>query len=119
MRFIATVAFVFLLIESAWGQNHFVTNASDVQQGHALAIRLCGLCHVAAPDQPYKPKMKPPVPSFASIIRRKTFDAQSLTGFLVTTHRGLDHPRGVPNQNLSDVQIEQIVAYQSQLKGTH
>ncbi len=111
MHLIMTLTFVFFLIDPALGQNDLVPNANDVQQGHALAISLCGICHVAAPDQPYKPKMKPPVPSFASIIRKKTFDAQSLTGFLVTTHRGLDNPRGMPNLNLTDVQIKQIVAY--------
>ncbi len=123
MHRIITLAVVFFLIDPALGQNDLVPNAKAVQKGHALAIRLCGLCHVAAPDQPYKPKMKPSVPSFASIIRKKRFDAQSLTGFLVTTHRGLGNPRGMPNLNLTDVQIEQIVAYflslQSQPRVTH
>jgi mono/diheme cytochrome c family protein len=109
MHLIMTLAVVFFLIDPVLGQD-LVPNANDVQQGHALAISLCGICHVAAPDQPYKPKMKPSVPSCFDYSKKK-FDAQSLTGFLVTTHRGLDNPRGMPNLNLTDVQIKQIVAY--------
>jgi hypothetical protein len=70
MHLIMTLAVVFFLIDPVLGQD-LVPNANDVQQGHTLAISLCGICHVAAPDQPYKPKMKPSVPSFASIIRKK------------------------------------------------
>ena len=123
MRLIVTLAFVLFLIGPTWGQTDVATNVDDVQKGHALAIKLCGICHVAAPDQPYKPRMKPPVPSFASIIRKKTFDAESLASFLTTTHRGLDNPKGMPNLDLMDFQVNQIVAYflslQNQLRATH
>jgi hypothetical protein len=32
-------------------------NAEDVQKGHDLAIYICAICHLAAPDQPGKPIM--------------------------------------------------------------
>jgi mono/diheme cytochrome c family protein len=86
-------------------------DAGDVQKGHELAIHICAICHVAAPDQPYQPIMKPPAPSFASIVHQKTFDAESLTHFMTTTHRGLDKPLGMPSPDLMDYQIKQIVAY--------
>ena len=57
----------------------------------------CAICHVVAPDQPYQPVMRPLAPSFVSIIRKKTFDAESLSHFLKTTHRGLDNQQGMPN----------------------
>jgi hypothetical protein len=55
--------------------------------------------------------MRPPAPSFASIIRQKTFDAESLTHFMKTTHQGINNPQGMPNPELMDYQIKQIVAY--------
>ncbi len=112
MRFAWTLlTFVLFLIGPAWGQDSSPLNADDVQKGHALAIMICAICHVAGPDQPHEPIMRPPAPSFASIVRRKSFDAESLTNFMKTTHRGLDNPQGMPNPELMDYQIKQIVAY--------
>lgn len=55
--------------------------------------------------------MKPPAPSFASIVQHKTLDAESLTQFVTTTHRRLDNPQGMPNHDFMDYQIKQVVAY--------
>lgn len=84
-----------------------VDAGGDVAKGHLLAITLCAICYVAAPDQPYEPVMKPPAPSFASIVRRKKYDAEMLTDLLKTTHRGLDNPTGMPSAELMDYQIKQ------------
>lgn len=112
MRRIAIfLAFVLTFIGSTWSQAATVVNPEDVQEGHILAIRICGNCHVAAPDQLAEPIMKPPAPSFASIVQHKNFDAGSLTQFLTTTHRGLDNPQGMPNPDFMDYQIKQVVAY--------
>jgi mono/diheme cytochrome c family protein len=81
----------------------------EVQKGHQLAATICAICHVAAADQPYPPIMKPPAPSFASIAQR--MDAESLTKFITTTHRGLDTPKGMPNPELMDYQVKQVVVY--------
>lgn len=105
------LAFVLFSISHAWGQAAIPPNAEDVQNGHTLATRVCAVCHIAAPDQPSPPMLSPPAPSFASIVRQKTFDAQSLTHFLTTTHRGLDNPKRMPNPDLADFQIKEIVAY--------
>jgi len=112
MRLILTLL-VFLLssIGFTWGQSVSTQKAEDVQKGHDLAIRICAICHVAAPDQPHPPIMRPPAPSFASIVQQKTFDAESLAHFVKTTHWGLDNPKGMPNPDLMDYQIKQIVAY--------
>ena len=112
MRRIAILlAFVLAFIGPTWSQPATVLNPEDVQKGHFLAIRICGVCHLAASDQPAEPIMKPPAPSFASIVQHKTFDAESLTHFLTTTHRGLDNPQGMPNPDFMDYQIKQVVAY--------
>jgi mono/diheme cytochrome c family protein len=94
---------------SAWGQA--VSPTDDVRNGHHLAIMLCTACHVAAPDQPYKPTLDPPAPSFESIAQRADINADSLQHFLTTTHDGLDNAKGMPNPNLADFQVKAIVAY--------
>jgi len=88
-----------------------VGGAEDIRQGHRLASELCSICHIATPDQATVPIMHPPAPPFATIVRRKDFSAEWLTNFLKTTHRGLDEPQGMPNPDLADFQIKQIVAY--------
>jgi len=95
----------------AWGQAGSAQNTEDVQKGHDLAIGICAICHVVAPDQPHPPIMRPPAPSFASIVQQKTFDAESLAHFMKTTHWGLHNPKGMPNSDLMDYQIKEIVAY--------
>lgn len=94
---------------SAFGQTS--TTPDDVRKGHDLAVTVCAICHVGAPDQAAKPLMKPPAPSFESIAQRKGIDADSLQKFMNTTHRGLDNPLGMPNPELMDYQVKQLVAY--------
>jgi mono/diheme cytochrome c family protein len=108
---VALLVFLLSSIGFTWGQSGSTQNAEDVQKGHDLAITDCAICHVAAPDQPHPPLMRPPAASFASIVQQKTFDAESLTHFLKTTHWGLDNPKGMPNPDLMDYQIKEIVAY--------
>ena len=112
MRLLVTLL-VFLLsfVDFTWSQAASAQNSEDVQKGHVLAIKVCAVCHIAAPDQPGKPILTPPAPSFASIVKQKSFDAETLTHFLATTHRGLDIPKGMPNIDLMDYQIKEIVAY--------
>ncbi len=107
---LASLVFALLFIGRSWGQPDAL-NAEEVQKGHELAIHICGICHVAAPDQPYQPIRRPPASSFAAIVRQKTFDAESLTRFMKATHRGLDNPQGMPNPDLMDYQIKEVVAY--------
>ncbi len=110
MRTVSTWLVVFWLgVCSAWGQQG--TTADDVSKGHYLAVMICATCHVAAPDQPRMPMLKPPAPSFASIAQRKDIDEQSLEKFMTTTHKGLDSPNGMPNPDLADYQVKQVVAY--------
>ena len=112
MRFtLMLLAFVLFSISPTWGQAGSAQNAEDVQKGHDLAISTCAICHVAAPDQPHPPIMRPPAPSFASIVQQKTFDAESLTHFMKTTHWSFSNPKGMPNPELADFQIKEIVAY--------
>jgi cytochrome c2 len=109
MRTVLTWLAVFLMgVCSAWGQKG---TADDVRKGRHLATMLCTTCHVVAPDQSYEPTLSPPGPSFESIAQRKDISAELLQKFLTTTHQGLDNPGGMPNPNLADFQVEEIVAY--------
>lgn len=86
-------------------------NVDDVVRGRDLAILICANCHVVANDQPNKPILRQPAPSFASIARRKTLDPGWLKTFLSSTHRGTDSTAGMPNPELLDSHASQIIAY--------
>jgi mono/diheme cytochrome c family protein len=101
-------------VGSAWSQQG--NTPDDVSQGHHLAVEICAFCHVAAPDQRALPILQPPAPPFAAIMQRKDVTAESLTNFINKTHRGLDEPNGMPNPNLAEYQIKQVVAYLMSLK---
>jgi len=90
--------------------------AGDVDKGHYLAVRVCAVCHVAAPDQTNKPLLNPPASSFAAIMQRKDVTADWLENFIATTHRGLDNPKGMPNPDLAAYQVKQVVAYMMSLR---
>ena len=108
-----------MTIGSAWaqgaGQGGDFT-AADVRAGHNLAVKVCAVCHLAAPDQSAQPMMRPPAPPFASIMQRNDITADSLRTFIATTHRGLDEPNGMPNPDLADFQVKQAVAYLMSLR---
>ena len=87
------------------------SNVDDVARGRELAILICANCHVVARDQPNKPILRQPTPSFASIARRNTLSPEWLKAFLTSTHRGADNPRGMPNPELLDSHVSQIIAY--------
>lgn len=67
------ILFIFAVLWAAsgqaWGQEGL--SPEDIEGGHKLAIIVCGNCHVAASDQPEQPILRPPAPSFPSIMQRK------------------------------------------------
>lgn len=85
--------------------------ANDVAAGHHLAAVVCAVCHLAAADQSALPLLHPPAPSFASIAQRKDINADSLKTFLITTHRDLQTQKGMPNPDLADFQVKEVIAY--------
>ena len=84
---------------------------ADVRKGHQLAIVVCSTCHVAAADQPTLPILHPPAPAFEAIVQRKDVSADSLRAFLRTTHFDLKSQQGMPDQQLAEFQIREVVAY--------
>jgi mono/diheme cytochrome c family protein len=109
VRFAVVACFVSCLALSLGGPASAQENA--VAQGHQLATLICSACHVAAPDQSFAPILVPPAPPFVSIAQRSDVTADFLRTFLATTHRDISNPKGMPNPQLLDYQIEQISAY--------
>jgi len=103
-------------IGRAMGQE--TASPNDIQEGHKLAIMVCANCHLAASDQREQPILRPPAPSFASIVQRKDVTADWLQNFMKTTHRGIDNPQGMPNPSLLDFQLKQVSAYLLSLRKT-
>lgn len=98
-----------MAVSPAWaeGQN----KADEISKGHHLATVVCAICHVAAADQPNEPVLRPSAPSFQSIADKKDVNAKTLERFLITTHRGLDEPNGMPNPDLLPDQVKEVSAY--------
>ena len=111
-----TLCFAFLAISAfsvlATAQAQQASGAADdLQNGRYLADLICSICHVAGPDQSVEPVLRPPARSFETIAQRSTTSADSIRTFLTTTHRDISNPAGMPNPELLDFQIRQVVAY--------
>ncbi len=117
MRNIFIIVLLITLTYPSLGQES--PNLDELRAGHKLAIDVCANCHVAAPDQPDKPILRPPAPSFESIAQRESVNADWLQNYLKTTHRGLDNPKGMPNLGLVDFQIKQVANYLLSLRKKH
>ncbi len=116
MHVLAVIIVACWFVGAALAQQAQTVDPDAVQKGHRLAVTICAICHVAAPDQRFPPVSASDAPSFASIVQRKEFNADWLTHFMTSTHRGLDRPAGMPNPELMDYQIREIVAYMLSLK---
>ena len=79
MRIVPALFVVCCLIRPVWAQQSEMPNPDEEQKGHRLAITVCAICHLAAPDQAHEPSLDPPAPSFESIVQRKDFSAEWLT----------------------------------------
>ncbi|KAF2989551.1 Cytochrome c-552 [Methylocystis sp. MJC1] len=81
-----------------------------VAAGHKFALQVCAACHVVARDQTKRPILKPPAPRFLVLARRSSVTEAFLRGFLRTPHGKM------PNPELADFQIDEVVAYMLSLK---
>lgn len=79
--------------------------AGDAEAGHRLAQRWCSSCH-AADDAT---NATDAAPSLAGIARKRAEDTAWLRSWLVAPH-----PR-MPNFDLSNAEIDDLVAYLAQL----
>jgi cytochrome c len=79
----------------------------DVQNGRALAARLCASCHAVTPEAV---GARPDVPGFAAIASGPNTTPERLAGAIVMPHPAMP---GVP---LTRVETRDIVAYIMSLK---
>jgi mono/diheme cytochrome c family protein len=114
----AQLVAILILVAASWqtSAQQRRADADEVAQGRSLAIQICANCHVVARDQPTKPILTQPTPSFASIARRNTLEPTWLKEFLASTHRGADNPTGMPNPDLLDSHARQIISYLMSLR---
>ena len=82
--------------------------------GHDFAVQVCGNCHSV--EKGKTPLLKPPAPSFASLLQRREIDEAWLRSFLATPHGNLGRAHKMPNPQLAEFQIDKIVAYFNELK---
>src|SRR5271165_1200698 len=79
--------------------------------GHDFAMEFCTACHVVASDQRQRPIYRGPTPSFAQIANRSGTTADSLRHFVRTTHPTIARPLDMPDVELSDYQLDEIIRY--------
>jgi cytochrome c1 len=109
-RLLGTAMPLCLLSGLAWGDQ------ATIATGHHLATLVCANCHRTGPDQIDEPVLDPPAPSFESIMQRSTTSRASLEAFLTRTHRDLRSPQGMPNPQLLDTQVRDVLDYLMSLK---
>jgi mono/diheme cytochrome c family protein len=91
-------------------------SAALVESGHAFALKVCWACHVVATDQTETPILTHPAPSFLSIAQKPDLTAAALRQFLGSHSQLLGSKNGMPNPQLADYQIDEVVAYIESLK---
>jgi mono/diheme cytochrome c family protein len=79
--------------------------------GHEFALKVCANCHVVEKGQKAAPLLKPPAPSFTSIVARREVNEPWLRAFLSKPHGNMGRAQKMPNPQLVDFQIDKIVAY--------
>jgi len=84
--------------------------------GHEFALQVCGNCHLVEAGQKPAPLLKPPAPSFSTMVARRDLDEAWLRAFLSKPHGDLGRAQTMPNPQLLDFQIDKIVAYIQRLK---
>ena len=82
-----------------------------VSQGQKFAVLVCSACHLVATDQRSPPILRTPGPRFDAIANKPETTETSLRTFLLTTHGKVINPPGMPNPELADYQMNEVIAY--------
>jgi mono/diheme cytochrome c family protein len=85
--------------------------STDAARGHAIALSVCSACHVSGSDQPYPPILQQPAPNFTNIARKPGTTDEALRHFISTTHATAGDRYKMPNPELTDEMVDQVVAY--------
>ena len=103
-----------LLLIGTWTINASVPAVSEeaaASQGHRFALLACAACHVVATDQEVPPILRTPGPSFDAIANKPGTTRDSLREFLSTTHANIAASTNMPNPQLADYQMAEVISY--------
>lgn len=102
----------------AAGQAQQHDDRSAAGLGRAVALNVCTSCHVVTPDQEFPPIFDgpPKPPTFSEIANRPAVTDESLRRFITTTHSSVTMPVRMPNPELMDDQVRNVVSYILSLK---
>ncbi|HXY59122.1 MAG TPA: c-type cytochrome [Methylocystis sp.] len=106
------VSFVFILGAAAAAAREKPEDLAAA--GRDFALKVCGNCHVVEKGQ--TPILRPPAPSFSSIVKRQDFSEAWLRQFLSAPHGNLGGAGKMPNPRLADFEIDKVAAYLAELK---
>ena len=85
----------------------FADEASEVKAGRELAEKTCSPCHVVS-EKAGSP--------FPDIAKGDHATPEALRDFLHTTHANVSHPGGMPAQELTEQEIDELAAYIASLR---
>jgi mono/diheme cytochrome c family protein len=111
-----TSASLLLALMLASGARAQESQSDLVASGHEFALKVCAACHVVAQDQKSPPILKPPAPSFLTLVKHRDVSEASLRDMLSKPHGNLGRARKMPNPQVADFQIDKVVAYVLSLK---
>ena len=82
----------------------------DVEKGHALAIKLCAVCHLN--EGQGEKRGASGVPGFVAIAKRPSMTIEGIVAWLKSA------PPMMPNHHLTTEESESLAAFIASLKGT-
>ena len=108
---VAVVAAIIGLVSASTAVDAEEPAKGSIDAGRAVALKICAACHVVSPIQQFEPILRPAAPGFRAIANRPRTTSTSLRTFLSTTHQTVRNPDHMPNPQLSDDQITDVVSY--------
>src|SRR5690348_17831317 len=87
-----------------------------IAEGRAVALRVCGACHVVADDQAVAPTLNPPAPPFAEIAARPKATEAFLRDFLTKPHGDARTSSAMPGFLMPSSQADAAIAYLMSLR---
>jgi mono/diheme cytochrome c family protein len=108
--FIGVVSALIATSSATWAKAE--DSQDSIAAGRQLALQVCSVCHVVAPNQEFAPRLDQRTPSFEEIANKPNMSAEFLRKFISTTHWDEQAiPMTMPNPMLIDEQITQVSSY--------
>lgn len=92
---------------------------NDTSTGRDFSVEFCAACHVVTSTQRAPTIYHGATPSFAQIANKPTSTAASLRQFVRTTHATITRPLDMPELEVTDYQLDEIIRYILSLRRKH